>query len=325
MFKMSSEMSLIVALQRAVPSGTRTWKKIPCTDLIFPIINGSVIFPEQLGEWVIVSRDDTQYNRVRKLLHSNNQFFYHYDLNTTTEEENIELFKILPSMLPVSIFFNGQFIGDYDNLSSKLCDAVFCMSSIDVSSEDYGKIIECDGNYFIIKHSEEHNCKILKQLCCDTKGGGGGRRDSRRASESSSGSSSSSCRRKVSFNDKGDLEMNGAVSFHKAEPIKDAISSGNRMNAIRAIFSPNSYRVRIGFWLMLGKDSCPFCKKAKELLTINNQQYTYVEKNIASQEQIEWFKARAPANWSSLPIILLDNVFLGGFSELTKYMDKFKK
>lgn len=317
---MSGEMSLIVTLQRAVPSGRRTWKKVPCTNLMFPVVNGNVIFPEQLGEWVVVSRDDGQYNKVRKLLHANNQFFYYYNLNETTEEENIELFKVLPSIMPVSIFFNGQFIGDCENLSAKLCDTVFCMSSIDVSSEDYGKIIECDGNYFIIKHSEEHNCKVLKQLCCDTKGGGGG--GGRRTSESSSGSSTS--RRKVSFNDK-DLEMNGAVSFHKAEPIKDAISSGNRMNVIKAIFSPNSYRIRIGFWLMLGKDTCPYCNKAKELLSRNNQQYTYVEKSAASQEQIEWFKARIPANWTSLPIILLDNVFLGGFSELAKYMDKFKR
>ena len=91
-----SDTSLILMLQRMVHSGKRTWKKIPCTNLIFPVINGCAIVPEQLGEWVVVSMEDNQYNTARKILHANNQYFYHYDLNGTTEEENIELFKFLP-------------------------------------------------------------------------------------------------------------------------------------------------------------------------------------------------------------------------------------
>lgn len=326
--KMSGgDTSLILVLQRIVPAAKRTWKKVPCTNLIFPVINGIVILPEQLGEWVVVSIDDDQYHEVKKILHANNQFFYHYNLNETTEEENAELSKILPSVVStMSIFLNGEYIGNCDDLSAKLCEAVFCVASIDVSGEDYGKIIEHNGNYFILKHSEEHNCKVLKQLCCDTREPRE-MRERRRASESSSGSSSS--RRKVSFGGKelgsGDLEMNCAVSFHKAEPIRDAMSSGNRIRMLKAIFSPNSYRSRIGFWLILGKNTCQFCNNAKELLIRNNQQFTYVEKSAASQEQIEWFKARTPAYWNTLPIILLDNIFLGGFSELTKYMDKFKR
>ncbi len=81
-------------------------------------------------------------------------------------------------------------------------------------------------------------------------------------------------------------------------------------------------KVSSGDNFLFGKDSCPFCKKAKDLLKEKNMNYTYrnvIEDPMAMHEMIAFVKPLIPSNKPvTLPQIFLNGEYIGGFEELSK-------
>lgn len=66
---------------------------------------------------------------------------------------------------------------------------------------------------------------------------------------------------------------------------------------------------------IFGKTACPYCIKATELLDRNKINYDYVDFFSLSMEAQETTLARAPGA-HSYPIILIDDVYVGGFDNI---------
>lgn len=70
--------------------------------------------------------------------------------------------------------------------------------------------------------------------------------------------------------------------------------------------------------LIYTKDNCPYCVKAKQLLSIKNVAYSEVAigKNIIRED----FMALFP-DVRTVPFIIIDNVKVGGYEQLREYLD----
>jgi glutaredoxin len=67
------------------------------------------------------------------------------------------------------------------------------------------------------------------------------------------------------------------------------------------------------------KESCPFCDKAKELLTQRN--YQYVVKNVINPVIKEELLERFPTA-RTVPQIFFDDTHIGGYTELKTYLEQ---
>jgi glutaredoxin len=67
------------------------------------------------------------------------------------------------------------------------------------------------------------------------------------------------------------------------------------------------------------KEDCGFCKSAKDLLTINSMGYTehQIGRDLTREEFIERFPTV-----KTVPAILVDNNYIGGYNELLEYVTK---
>lgn len=87
----------------------------------------------------------------------------------------------------------------------------------------------------------------------------------------------------------------------------------------------NSFKIKkknqIGQWIVGGSISCPFCIKAKELLSRHNQTIYFLDTDHASSDQMEWLKKNSSAGYSKIPVIFLDNKFIGGYDKLKQYIE----
>ena len=74
--------------------------------------------------------------------------------------------------------------------------------------------------------------------------------------------------------------------------------------------------------VLFGKEGCPFCKRAKEILTERRIPYTYkdvIEDPLATHEIITWVKPLIPSNQPiTLPQIFIKGKYIGGCDELEK-------
>lgn len=66
------------------------------------------------------------------------------------------------------------------------------------------------------------------------------------------------------------------------------------------------------------KDNCPYCVKAKALLTIKQVPFTEVKLGVDMQR--EDFIALFPEQ-KTVPLIIMDGVKYGGFDRLTEHFD----
>lgn len=66
------------------------------------------------------------------------------------------------------------------------------------------------------------------------------------------------------------------------------------------------------------KDDCPWCVKAKELL--DKLDIKYIEYKMGVNITREEIKNKFP-KWKTVPIILLDDKFIGGYTELEKKLN----
>lgn len=70
--------------------------------------------------------------------------------------------------------------------------------------------------------------------------------------------------------------------------------------------------------LVYTKDNCPYCVKAKQLLSIKNVAYNEV---VIGQDIIrEDFMSLFP-DVRTVPLIIIDNVKVGGYEQLRNFFD----
>ena len=65
-----------------------------------------------------------------------------------------------------------------------------------------------------------------------------------------------------------------------------------------------------------GRDTCPFCRRAKELAATLDPSYEYhdVEQDPAAQAKREEYAAQY--NHRTVPVVFVDGEFVGGYSEM---------
>lgn len=70
--------------------------------------------------------------------------------------------------------------------------------------------------------------------------------------------------------------------------------------------------------LVYSKENCPFCVKAKTLLTIKKIDFTEIEigKDMTREDFVSLFPDQ-----KTVPLIFIDEQRVGGFDELTRYFD----
>jgi glutaredoxin len=74
-------------------------------------------------------------------------------------------------------------------------------------------------------------------------------------------------------------------------------------------------------FVIYGKDACPYCVKAMEFLDEKQLQYAYV--SLDSEDKIAAFKEGNP-NVKTVPYILKDGYAIGGYSDLTYYVNSYE-
>ena len=69
-----------------------------------------------------------------------------------------------------------------------------------------------------------------------------------------------------------------------------------------------------------GRDTCPFCRRAKELAAQHDPNFSYhdVEKDKNAQIKREAFAEKY--NHSTVPVVFIDGEFVGGYSEMAAKM-----
>lgn len=102
--------------------------------------------------------------------------------------------------------------------------------------------------------------------------------------------------------------------------------------------------------VIIGKNGCPFCESAKQLMVFKNQKFNYfdINSNIGKKKYQKFIKdGLIPKTWKTVPVVLKKipklskksksckssktkktkikgNIsFIGGFNELKKYVLKY--
>jgi len=67
--------------------------------------------------------------------------------------------------------------------------------------------------------------------------------------------------------------------------------------------------------------SCPFCIAAKNLLKMKNLRFQEIDLTSRTELRLE---ISTKYNWRTVPLIVIDDKFIGGFDELDKLNDEGK-
>ena len=67
--------------------------------------------------------------------------------------------------------------------------------------------------------------------------------------------------------------------------------------------------------------SCPFCIAAKNLLKIKDLRFEEIDLTSRTELRLE---ISTKYNWRTVPLIIIDDKFIGGFDELDKLNDEGK-
>lgn len=86
----------------------------------------------------------------------------------------------------------------------------------------------------------------------------------------------------------------------------------------------DTLRDQMGKWYLYGTDTCTYCDKAKKLLSDNNQTVVYINKDLSSEEQDAWINSFSSGEHKTVPVIILDNNLVGGYTELVQMLSTFK-
>ena len=79
--------------------------------------------------------------------------------------------------------------------------------------------------------------------------------------------------------------------------------------------------------ILYGRKTCPYCVKANNILKLikkekANISIRYLDIEKSRNQKILENDSRVPANYITVPKIIINDKFIGGFDKLTKY--KFK-
>jgi glutaredoxin len=72
-----------------------------------------------------------------------------------------------------------------------------------------------------------------------------------------------------------------------------------------------------------GKDTCPYCVKAKQLLKEKNLPFTDVKVGVdVTREQVQQLAeaAGAKVEIKSIPQIIIDGKYIGGYTDLVNFL-----
>ena len=74
------------------------------------------------------------------------------------------------------------------------------------------------------------------------------------------------------------------------------------------------------------KQNCPYCVKAKTILSNTNTQFQVVECDVFLEIDktafLDTMRQRTGRDYRTFPMIFDNGVFVGGYSELQSYLDK---
>lgn len=71
--------------------------------------------------------------------------------------------------------------------------------------------------------------------------------------------------------------------------------------------------------LVYGKEDCTWCVSAKNLLDSKKIEYSYQDINVPGFSKIELMSKIAPGA-KTVPVVMIDGSFIGGYTELQKYL-----
>ena len=66
---------------------------------------------------------------------------------------------------------------------------------------------------------------------------------------------------------------------------------------------------------------CPFCVSAKNLLSSKNLEYTEIDLSTDLEKRLE---VSTKYNWRTVPMIIINDEFIGGFDDLNKLNEEGK-
>lgn len=72
-----------------------------------------------------------------------------------------------------------------------------------------------------------------------------------------------------------------------------------------------------------GKENCPWCVKAKELLNENKFNYLYQDINIPGFSK-EYFRSTIAKGMTTVPVVVINGVTIGGYEALEKWVTAWK-
>ncbi|RFD36396.1 glutaredoxin [Vibrio parahaemolyticus] len=76
--------------------------------------------------------------------------------------------------------------------------------------------------------------------------------------------------------------------------------------------------------VVYSKDACPFCVKAINLLNEKNVDIEIIKigVDISKEDMVARIQEQAGVEVQTVPQIILDEVYIGGFTDLDAYFDK---
>jgi glutaredoxin len=74
-------------------------------------------------------------------------------------------------------------------------------------------------------------------------------------------------------------------------------------------------------FVIYGKEACSYCVKAVDFLKEKNLEFEYI--SLDSPEKLGKFKSDFP-NAKTVPYILKDDFYIGGYSDLTYYVNSYE-
>jgi len=73
-------------------------------------------------------------------------------------------------------------------------------------------------------------------------------------------------------------------------------------------------------YIVIGRDSCSFCKAAIDLLKLKKKSYEFIDINTINKKSELWLKK--PSTHVTVPVIFYHEIFIGGFTELSNMLHR---
>jgi thioredoxin reductase (NADPH) len=71
---------------------------------------------------------------------------------------------------------------------------------------------------------------------------------------------------------------------------------------------------------IFGKENCPYCDFAKQLLDRVGEEYEY--ENASSPETVSMIKETYGDSISTVPVVIVDGIYIGGYDQLKEHINK---